>query len=63
MIRGNPEDVFPEIFVKWRVKRLTFELDIEPYARKRDAIVEQLARKYNVEVIQKVSHTLYNTER
>uniref|UniRef100_A0A1B6DMQ6 Photolyase/cryptochrome alpha/beta domain-containing protein n=1 Tax=Clastoptera arizonana TaxID=38151 RepID=A0A1B6DMQ6_9HEMI len=63
VLRGSPEEIFQEIFVKWNVKKLTFELDTEPYARNRDTMVEKIAKQHNVEVIQKVSHTLYNTER
>lgn len=62
VIRGLPEDVFPDLFTKWNVKLLTFELDTEPYARKRDEHVENIARQQKVKVEQKVSHTLYNTE-
>jgi len=62
VIRGKPEDVFPELFKTWKVQCLTFEQDIEPYARKRDDLIEKLAKKANVKVIQKVSHTLYNPE-
>lgn len=62
VIRGLPHEVFPDLFAKWNVKLLTFELDTEPYARERDNQVEQLARKHGVKVEQKVSHTIYNTE-
>lgn len=62
VVRGLPEDVFPDLFHKWNVKLLSFELDTEPYARKRDEQVEKLARQHGVKVEQKVSHTIYNTE-
>lgn len=62
VMRGLPEDVFPDLFAKWNVKLLSFELDTEPYARKRDEQVEKLARQHKVKVEQKVSHTIYNTE-
>ncbi|KAF4518708.1 (6-4)-photolyase(1) [Ephemera danica] len=63
VLRGKPENVFPKIFKDWKVKRLTFELDTEPYARERDARIEKLAKEAGVPVAQKVSHTLYDTER
>lgn len=62
VVRGKPEEVFGRIFTEWKVKVLTFELDIEPYSKERDKTVEELAKKFNVEVRQFVSHTLYDTE-
>nr|CAD7394651.1 unnamed protein product [Timema cristinae] len=62
VLRGKPEEVFPRVFLEWRVRKLTFESDTEPYALERDASVEKLARSAGVSVIQKVSHTLYNPE-
>ncbi|XP_041481476.1 cryptochrome-2-like isoform X1 [Lytechinus variegatus] len=63
VVRGNPTTVFPELFKKWNVTRLTFDVDTEPYARQRDQEVIELAKKNGVEVVTKVSHTLYDTER
>lgn len=63
VIRGRPVEVFPCLFKDWKVTQLTFEVDTEPYARQRDAEVVNLAEKHGVEVIQRVSHTLYDTER
>ncbi|XP_073513511.1 cryptochrome-1-like [Phyllobates terribilis] len=63
VVRGKPAEVFPQLFRKWKVTRLTFEVDTEPYARQRDAEVEKLAAEHNVEVIQKVSNTLYDVDR
>ncbi|XP_071510483.1 cryptochrome-2-like [Diadema antillarum] len=63
VIRGSPAEVFPEIFERWGVTRLTFEVDTEPYSRQRDQMVVDLAKKHGVEVITKVGHTLFDTER
>lgn len=62
MIRGDPVDTFREYFKKWNVKRLTFESDTDPYSVIRDAAVTKLAEEFGVEVITKVSHTIYNPE-
>jgi len=62
VVRGEPDAVFPDLFVRWNVKLLTFELDTEPYARARDERLERSARLHGVRVEQTVSHTLYNTE-
>ncbi|XP_028838110.1 cryptochrome-2-like isoform X2 [Denticeps clupeoides] len=63
VVRGKPSDVFPELFREWSVTRLTFETDTEPYSQQRDKEVLRLAEEHGVEVIQKISHTLYNIER
>ena len=42
------------------MKRLTFEIDTEPYASSRDDEISNLAEKNGIEVIRKTSHTLYN---
>lgn len=60
MIRGNPVDVLPTLFKEWKVTTLTFESDIEPYAKDRDFLVEHRAREHGVKVIQESSHTIYN---
>lgn len=62
VIRGTPDDVFGMIFKKWQVALLTFEDDIEPYAKKRDERIEALAKKHGIEVIKRISHTIYNPE-
>ncbi|KAI5704905.1 hypothetical protein M8J76_005265 [Diaphorina citri] len=61
VVQGKPEEVFPDIFKTWNIKLLTWEYDIEPYAKKRDGLVEDMAKEYKVKVEQHVSHTLYNT--
>lgn len=63
VVRGKPEDVFPELFNNWKVTKLTYEYDTEPYSLSRDETVSALAKKHNVEVVYRVSHTLYNIER
>ncbi|NWQ89435.1 CRY1 protein, partial [Burhinus bistriatus] len=63
VVQGCPEEVFPHLFRAWGTTRLTFEVDTEPPAHQRDTAVAKLAAQHGVEVIQKVSHTLYDTER
>ncbi|XP_046403167.1 cryptochrome-2 [Ischnura elegans] len=62
VLKGKPEEVLPIAFRVWNVKLLTFELDIEPYARERDERIEALAKDAGVRVMQKISHTLFDTE-
>lgn len=63
VLRGKPEDVFPTLFNKWKVSKLTYEYDTEPYSLSRDKTVSALAEQHGVEVVYRVSHTLYNIER
>lgn len=60
VVRGNPAQIFPHLFKEWQVTCLTFEKDIEPYAVKRDAIVESQAKQHNVEVISINAHTIFD---
>eukprot|EP01135_Chromosphaera_perkinsii_P003431 Nk52_evm55s242 gene=Nk52_evmTU55s242 len=63
VIRGSPADVFKEVFEKYTVRLLTWEKDIEPYARERDAQVDLLAKEYGVEVQVCNGHTLYDPQK
>lgn len=63
VVRGKPEDVFPKLFNKWKVTKLTYEYDTEPYSLSRDKTVSALAEQHEVEVVYRISHTLYNIER
>lgn len=63
VVRGEPKEVFVRIFKEWKVKYLSFELDIEPYAKQRDKQIENIAKSFDVTVVQRVSHTLYDTEQ
>jgi len=63
VVKGKPVETFKELFKEWNVKRLTFEIDTEPYSKERDALIRTLADKNSVEVITKVSHTLYDLEK
>ncbi|XP_040011325.1 cryptochrome circadian regulator 5 [Xiphias gladius] len=63
VVRGKPEDVFPELFNKWKVTKLTYEHDTEPYSLSRDKKVTALAKEHGVEVVYKISHTLYDIDR
>lgn len=62
VVRGNPKAIFPKLFEEWQVEHLTYEADIEPYARQRDILVDKQAKKFNVKVVTMVSHTLYNPD-
>ncbi|XP_057372657.1 cryptochrome-2-like isoform X1 [Daphnia carinata] len=63
VVKGSPLEVFKKLLKEWNVKKLTFEVDIEPYAKSRDEEIKQLAEKHSVTVITKVSHTIYDLEQ
>lgn len=48
---------------EWKVTRLTFEYDPEPYGKERDGAIIKLAQQFGVETIVRNSHTLYNLDR
>uniref|UniRef100_A0A673CB18 Cryptochrome-2-like n=1 Tax=Sphaeramia orbicularis TaxID=375764 RepID=A0A673CB18_9TELE len=63
VIRGQPTDVFPRLFKEWKVTRLTFEYDPEPYGKERDGAIIKMAQEFGVETVIRNSHTLYNLDR
>lgn len=44
---------------EWGVQQLCYEVDVEPYARSRDAAINEAAAAAGVTVSAHVSHTLY----
>nr|AWY11208.1 photoreceptive cryptochrome [Tritonia tetraquetra] len=60
VFKGDPEQVFKNIFEEWKVTRLTFEQDPEPIWQDRDNNVKDLCESLNVEWIEKVSHMLWD---
>ncbi|XP_070764081.1 cryptochrome-2 [Enoplosus armatus] len=63
VVRGQPTDVFPRLLKEWKVTRLTFECDPEPYGKERDGAIIKMAQEFGVETIVRKSHTLYNLDR
>lgn len=57
-------DVFSlSLCQEWKISRLTFEYDSEPFGKERDAAIKKLAMEAGVEVIVKISHTLYDLDK
>uniref|UniRef100_A0AAY4BMH4 Cryptochrome-1 n=1 Tax=Denticeps clupeoides TaxID=299321 RepID=A0AAY4BMH4_9TELE len=63
VIRGQPTDVFPRLFKEWKVTRLSYEYDSEPFGKERDAAIRKLANEAGVEVMVRISHTLYDLDK
>lgn len=62
VVRGNPVEIFPELFREWNVSFLTFEHDIEPYSLKRDATVQEIAKNHGVKIHIEKSLTIYDPD-
>jgi len=62
VLKGRPMDMLPSVFKEWDITRLSFEVDCEPFRKSRDDVITSLAKQSGVEVISRVSHTLYDTE-
>ena len=58
VLRGNPSDELPKAMKEWKIERLAFEIDTEPYAKARDAQITQAATDAGVEVVTRWGHTL-----
>ncbi|NXI25158.1 CRY1 protein, partial [Sterrhoptilus dennistouni] len=63
VIRGQPADVFPRLFKEWNIAKLSVEYDSEPFGKERDAAIKKLASEAGVEVIVRISHTLYDLDK
>lgn len=48
---------------EWQITRLSYEYDSEPFGKERDAAIQKLASEAAVEVVVRISHTLYDLDR
>lgn len=62
ILKGRPIDILPALFKEWDITRLSFEVDCEPCCKTRDVVITGLAEQTGIEVISRVSHTLYDSE-
>jgi cryptochrome len=62
LIRGNPQDVFPELLKKWNVSGLYYEKETEPDAVDRDQRISAICQQMEVTVNCTVGHTLFASE-
>ncbi|CAH8337536.1 unnamed protein product [Eruca vesicaria subsp. sativa] len=60
VLKGEPGDVILRCLQEWKVKRLCFEYDTDPYYQALDFRVKEYASSIGVEVFSPVSHTLFN---
>lgn len=60
IFRGNPVEIFRKLRDELGINKICFEKDCEPIWRKRDDEVENFCRQFSIEMVEKVSHTLWN---
>lgn len=48
---------------EWNITKLSIEYDSEPFGKERDAAIKKLASEAGVEVIVRISHTLYDLDK
>jgi cryptochrome len=60
VFKGEPGEVLVRCLQEWKVKRLCFEYDTDPYYQALDVKVKDYASSTGVEVFSPVSHTLFN---
>eukprot|EP00897_Mesotaenium_endlicherianum_P010804 jgi/Mesen1/9752/ME000698S09229 len=58
LLHGNPVEVLPTLFRQWKIGKLCYEYDSEPYAQQRDLAVKKLAEEAGIQLVAPVSHTL-----
>ncbi|XP_045542558.1 cryptochrome-1 [Papilio machaon] len=63
VVRGQPADALPKLFREWGTTELTFEEDPEPYGRVRDHNIMMKCRDVGINVVSRVSHTLYKLDK
>ncbi|CAH0405959.1 unnamed protein product [Chilo suppressalis] len=63
VVRGQPADALPKLFREWGTTELTFEEDPEPYGRVRDHNIMSKCREIGINVVSRVSHTLYKLDK
>jgi cryptochrome len=58
--RGEPLAELERVMIAWKIDRLVFEADTEPYAQRRDAGAAELARRLGAELRTPGGHTLHD---
>ncbi|XP_033740162.1 cryptochrome-1-like [Pecten maximus] len=58
--QGKARDVLEGLLHEWNVTRLTYEAEVEPIWETRDKEVEELCQEHGIQLISRISHTLWN---
>ena len=62
ILKGSPEEVFPQLLSRWNVTSFAFEFDSEPYALSRDKKIQSLCQQHKTECLVTSGHTLYDLD-
>ncbi|CAH9108449.1 unnamed protein product [Cuscuta epithymum] len=60
ILRGEPSEVLIRCLREWKINKLCYEYDIEPYYRALDDKVQNSVHAAGIEIFTPVSHTLFN---
>ncbi|XP_073146085.1 (6-4)DNA photolyase [Henckelia pumila] len=60
VLKGEPSEVLSRCLHEWRISKLCFEFDTEPYYQALDSKVKNHASAVGVEIYSPVSHTIFN---
>jgi cryptochrome len=60
IFRGDPVEIFQKLHNSIGIKKLCFEQDCEPIWNERDGRVNSLCNELGIEVVERISHTLWN---
>lgn len=58
---GQPEAILPKLVQQTGASLLTFNIDITPFARRRDDIVEQKVRRLGARVVARQDHVIFES--
>lgn len=62
VVRGEPTELLPELWKRWKITHLVIEKDPSAYGRRRDRLILEAAKKSKVEVVAVQGHHLYDPE-
>ncbi|CAL8074616.1 unnamed protein product [Orchesella dallaii] len=60
ILRGQPVELFKKLSQRWKITKICFEQDCEPIWKERDDGVKEFCKENGIEVVECISHTLYD---
>ncbi len=62
ILKGEPKIILEQKFKEWNISLFCYEKDSEPYSKKRDAEIDNLAQSLEIKIYKSSSHTLYDLD-
>ncbi|XP_035216341.1 cryptochrome-1-like isoform X2 [Stegodyphus dumicola] len=62
VFQGKGIAILSDLFKRWNVTHLSYECDVQPVWVETENNIKQICAESNIEIIKKVSHTLWDTE-